>query len=285
MPTSVGARMSRHFSAVLLLERPWDLNVDAIAAALRTLFPAIGDVDSVPGQSDGLDAGVLVVEGATVVVQSVAEPYSVEDMSPPLRTLRAGGADEAARSHAAHVTIAAGGALPGLEGAEAYAALVHFVAAATLSITPSQAVFWKNGWALSRAEVFSKAGNMLLQGKMPVGTWLSFASVVPTGMQPSDGTGMVTYGLRPFIGRELELAPRPCDPRAAFQTLSSICRTMMDEGVTLSDGDTIRGENGGITYVVRERTYWLRRDSSAYVLVAEDAVVDPVTLSSRALQA
>lgn len=277
--------MSRHFSAVLLLERPWDLNIDAIAAALRTLFPAIGDVDSVPGQSDGLDAGVLVVEGATVVVQSVAHAFDVEDMTPPLRTLRAGGADEAARSHTAHVTISAGGALPGLEGAEAYAALVHFVAAAALSITPSRAVFWKNGWALSRAETFSTAGNMLLTGKMPVGTWLSFASVVPTGMQPSQGTGMVTYGLRPFIGRELELAPRPCDPRSAFQAVSAICRTIMDDGVVLVDGNTIQSEAGGVVYTVRERTYWLRRDSSAFVLVAEDAVVDPVTLSSRLLQA
>lgn len=277
--------MSRHFSAVLLLERPWDLNIDAIAAALRTLFPAIGEVDSVPGQADDMDAGVLVVEGATVVIESIAAPHPEDAMMPPLRTLRAGGADEAARKHTAHLTISAGGALPGLEGAEAYAALVHFVAAATLSISPSRAVFWKNGWALSRAETFSTAANMLLQGKMPVGTWLSFASIVPKGMEPEDGMGMVTYGLRPFIGRELELAPRPCDPRSAFHTLSTISRAILDDGAVLADGNTIQGDKGGVAYIVRERKYWLRRDSSAFVLVAEDAVVDPVTLSSRALRA
>jgi hypothetical protein len=272
--------MSRHFSASLLLDRPWSLNVDAIASALRTLFPAIGEVDSVHGQADDTDAGVLIVEGATVVVQSFAQPLPAKDMTPALRPLRAGGADEAASSHAAHVTISAGGALPGLEGAEAYAALVHFVAAATLSITPSSAVFWKNGWALSRAETFSASANMLLQGKMPVGTWISYAVIVPSGMQPADGTGMVTYGLRPFIGRELELAPRPCEARAAFQTLSTISRKILDTGAQLSDGIVVRSDDSRISFVVRERNYWLRRDSSAFVLIADDAVIDSVTLSA-----
>ncbi len=279
MRAIVGNRMSRHFSASLLLERPWDLNIDAIASALRTLFPAIGDVDSVHGQADDTDAGVLIVEGATIVVQSFAHPMNAEDMTPALRPLRAGGAGEAATAHQAHITISAGGALPGLEGAEAYAALVHFVAAAALSITPSTAVFWKNGWALSRAETFSASANMLLQGKMPVGTWISYAVIVPTGMQPSEGTGMVTYGLRPFIGRELELAPRPCEARAAFQTLNTISRKILDTGAMLSDGIVVRSEDGSISFVVRERNYWLRRDSSAFVLIADDAVIDSETLN------
>ena len=280
MRANVGNRMSRHFSANLLLERPWDLNIDAIASALRTLFPTIGAVDSVHGQADDSDAGVLIIEGATVVVQSFPKPVPAEDLTPELRPLRAGGADDAAKAHTAHLTISAGGALPGLEGAEAYAALVHFVAAAALSITPATAVFWKNGWTLSRAETFSAAADMLLQGKMPVGTWLSFAVIVPTGMQPSDGTGMVTYGLRPFIGRELELAPRPCEARSAFQTLNAISRKVLDTGAKLSEGINIRSEDGHTSFVVRERNYWLRRDSSAYVLIADDAVIDPVTLNA-----
>lgn len=280
MRANVGNRMSRHFSASLLLERSWDLNIDAIASAVRTLFPAIGEVDSVHGQADGSDAGVLIIEGATVVVQSFPEILPTEDLTPALRPLRAGGAEEAANSHKAHVTISAGGALPDLEGAEAYAALVHFVAAATVSITPSKAVFWKNGWALSRAETFSNAANMLLQGKMPVGTWVSFAVIVPTGMQPSDGTGMVTYGLRPFIGRELELAPRPCEARSAFQTLNAISRKILDSGELLAEGVTIRSDDGRTSFMVRERNYWLRRDSSAFVLIADDAVIDPVTLNA-----
>lgn len=273
--------MSRHFTATLLLETPWDLNIDAIAGALRTLFPAVGSVDSIPGQSMDTDAGVLVVEGATVVVQSIATPLPAEHLSPPMRPLRAKGAEEAIPAHRAHVVISAGGALPGLEGAEAYAALVHFVATAALSITPSLAVFWNTGWALTRSETFSTSANMLLKGKMPVGTWISFASVVPSGMRPEDGMGMVTYGMRAFIDRELELAPRPCDARMAFQLTNGICRRVLNQGERLADGLRVAAEEGGPIMTVRERTFWLRRDLSAFVLIAEDAVVDSETLKAR----
>ena len=273
--------MSRHFTATLLLETPWDLNIDAIAGALRTLFPAVGSVDSIPGQAMDTDAGVLVVEGATVVVQSIATPLPAEHLSPPMRPLRAKGAEEAIHAHRAHVVISAGGALPGLEGAEAYAALVHFVATAALSITPSLAVFWNTGWALTRSETFSTSANMLLKGKMPVGTWISFASVVPSGMRPEDGMGMVTYGMRAFIDRELELAPRPCDARTAFQLTNGICRRVLNQGERLADGLRVAAEEGGPMMTVRERTFWLRRDLSAFVLIAEDAVVDSETLKAR----
>lgn len=277
--------MSRHFTATILLERPWDLNISAIAASLRSLFPEIGEVDSVPGQSDGDDAGVLVIEGATIVVQSVRHPYPIEDMTPPLRPLRAAGADDAAQRHRAHLVISAGGALPGLEGAEAYAAVVHFVAAASLTITPALAVFWKTGWALARAETFNNAAKMLLHGGMPVGTWLSFATVVPTGMRPEDGLGMVTYGMRSFIGRELELAPRPCDARVAFQMISAVCRQILNRGTQLQDGFRIHSTDEGGSLMVRERNFWLRRDLSAFVLVSDDSIVDSETLKARVLQA
>ncbi|MEM9061980.1 MAG: hypothetical protein AAGD13_16080 [Pseudomonadota bacterium] len=277
--------MSRHFSATLLLDRPWRLNIDAVATALRSLFPQIGEVDSVPGQAADEDAGVLIIEGATVVVQSVDAPVDSADLTPPLRPLRAEGADAAATQHSSHVIITAGGALPGLEGGEAYAALVHFVAAAALTVAPASAVFWRQGWALTRSSTFSAATSMLLEGKMPVGTWVSFASVVPSGYRPEDGMGMVTYGMRPFVGRELELAPRPGDARSAFQTLGAICRMLLDKGTALSDGARLRTDDDAPILMVRERTYWLRRDLSAFVLVSEDAIVDSETLKPRSVPA
>ena len=277
--------MSRHFSAILLLDQHWKLNVDAIATALRTLYPGIGEIDPVPGQAEDEDAGVLIVDGATVVLQSHPAPVPQEQLNAPLRTLRAGGAEEAVARHTAHITISAGGALPGLEGAEAYAAVVHFVAAAALSVTPSSAVLWKQGWALTRAETFATAANMLLQGKMPVGTWVSFATVVPTGLRPEQALGMVTYGMRPFIGRELELAPRPADAKSAFRVLNATCRVLLDRGLQISDGMVLDTTESGVRLTVREKTYWLRRDQSAYVLVTDDAIVDPASLRARKLSA
>ena len=52
----------------------------------------------------------------------------------------------------------------------------------------------------------------------------------------------------------------------------------MDDGFELVDGMQIDNVSPGIDVTVREKTFWLRRDLSAYVLVAHDAVVDRETL-------
>ena len=273
--------MSRQFSATLLLDRPWSLNVDAIAAAMRTLYPSIGEVEALPDQFDEEERGAIAVEGATVILKTIDAPLGESDLNAPLKTLRAGGVEDAAASHRACLVVSASGDLPGLEGGEAYAAVVHFVAAAALSVTPARAVFWKTGWALTRAETFATAANMLLKGKMPVGTWISFATIVPSGMQPESGLGMVTYGLKPFVGRELELAPRPGDARMAFEIVSSVCRTLLNRGKQLSDGMVLKTEDQQVRLTVRERRYWLRRDLSAFVLIADDSVIDTKNLQQR----
>jgi hypothetical protein len=50
----------------------------------------------------------------------------------------------------------------------------------------------------------------------------------------------------------------------------------------LSDGQKLEPLDGvGPALRVRERTYWLRRSLSAFVLVADDAVVDRVSLKPK----
>ena len=121
---------------------------------------------------------------------------------------------------------------------------------------------------------------------MPMGNWISFAPVVPRGYEPGEATGLVTYGMTPFIGRELELAPRPGDPKTAYQCVSTIVQLVLDKGLALHDGQRIEDTDESFALTVRERTYWLRRDESAFVLVSDDAVVDPTTLQPlRAAQA
>ena len=92
---------------------------------------------------------------------------------------------------------------------------------------------------------------------------------------------MVTYGMRPFIGRELELAPRPGDPRAAWRSLGGIAGMALDGGLRLTDGVRLEDAAGAWAVTVRERDFWLRRDEPAFVLVADDAIVDAETLQPR----
>ena len=200
--------MNRQFSAVVLLDSPWEIDIDAIAAAVRARYDSIGQVDAIPGQSPDRTAGLIRIDGANVVVTMSDSPINEDDLSPRLKVMRHWHPENALGRHCASVTVSCGGGLEGLEGAEAYAAAVHFVAAALVHIAPSVAVFWPKGYALTDPSAFIEAADTLLTGRIPVGAWVSFAAVVPRGYKASDALGMVTYGMRSFIGRELELAPR-----------------------------------------------------------------------------
>ncbi len=267
------------FTATLLLERAWMPDIRAVAAAVGERFPMIGEVEAVPERS------AVRVDGAEVVLGPATERIPAERLVPPMRPVRAWDPEPAVRGHVAYLDISCGGDLPGLEGSEAYAAVVHFVAAATAGLAPVAAVFWSQGWALSAPDTFADRADELLTGKMPLGAWVSFSTVVPRGYDAAQATGMVTYGMRPFIGRELELAPRPGDPRSAWRCVGRIARMALDRGISLADGVRLRAAEEGWAMTVRERDFWLRRDEPAFVLVADNSIIDPETLKPRSVPA
>lgn len=267
------------FTATVLLERPWALDVGAVAAAVAERFPAIGRVEAAPGRSG------LLIDGAEVAVRPAEGRIAAKRLVPPMRPVRVWDAEPAIRGHVGYVDISSGGKLLGLEGAEAFAAVVHFVAAAVTDIAPAAGVFWSQGWALSSPANFIGAANDILAGRMPLGAWVSFSTVLPKGYAPGEATGMVTYGMRPFIGRELELAPRPCDPRSAWRSVGRIARSALDRRIKLADGVRLGDAAGEWMITVRERDHWLRKGEPVFVLVADDSMIDAETLQPRRVAA
>lgn len=274
--------MSSQFSAVLLLPEFWPLDIEALSSALLKRFPEVGSVQAVHPRADRPDAAVLIVDQATVTIEVTRAPLPAGEFAAPMSTLRAAGLDKAVEDHSAALVISASSTLEGLEGAEAYAVLIHLIAAAAASFIPCKAVYWPTGYCLSRVEDFMSRTQPLMMGRMPLLNWVSFATIVPRGYTPEQATGMVTFGLTPFVGRELELAPRPTTARDALQSLTQVAQQMLDQGIALSDGTRVADLDGVNDMIVRERDYWLRRNLSAFVIVAPDAIVDVSTLRPRA---
>lgn len=279
VPPASDSPMSRQFTATILLNFDWELDVEAIAATTRMRFPTIGDIDAFP--ADGSEAGAVTIDGARVTLTRLPGRVPTDRLNPPLKPVRSWDCDSAVRRHVAAIEVTCGGELSGLEGAEAYAAAVHFVVAAACQVAPACAVLWREGCAITEPGVFADCAEDILHGRMPLAAWVSFAAVVPKGHAPEAATGMVTYGLRRFIGRELELAPRPGSTRDAYRCVSRIARMALDRGLKLEDGQHIADPEGAFAVTVRERTFWLRRNLSAYVLVAGDSVLDVETLRPR----
>ena len=273
--------MLRSFTATLLLDQSWPLDVDHVARALIDRFPTIGKIDSLPGQSE--ETGLLTIDHAQIVLQASETPIDTETAFPPLRVLRTWDPALAVDAHNAQISVSCGGRLPGLEGGLAYAAATHFVATALAGICKPLAVLWEPARQIVEPGEFAMTAESLLTGTLPQAAWISYAPIAPEGEHQSTATGMVTYGMKAFIGRELELAPRPGDARDAYRCMGAVVRRVMGDGCTLRDGLEMVDREAGITLTVRERLYWLRREESVFVLVAEDSIVDPWTLRQRNL--
>ncbi len=279
--------MHHSFAATLLLAEPWALDCAAIAATLRTRFPQIGEIDVAALDDGAHNKGAVTIDSAMVTLEVSPTPLPASSLSPALSTLKTWDSDAVVRGHAAHMTVSCKGPLlGGVDGAKAYAAVCHFVAAAAALVAPVQAVFWGTGWALTEASAFIKTTSEILNGRMPITSWVSFATIVPKGYQADTASGMVTYGMRAFVGRELELAPRMDKPANAFRIVNGVSRKLLNSGDTLTDDLVLRMKTGPVTVSVAARDYWLRRNVPAYVLVTEDSLIEPGTLRPReAMQA
>ena len=111
--------MPRYFTATVLLEEAWPLDVDRIARALVDRYPNIGKVDALPGQAAG-ETGLLTIDHAQVVLQSISSPMIEEEARPQLRVLRTWDPDPAFAQHKAQITVTCGGRLPGVDGGKAF---------------------------------------------------------------------------------------------------------------------------------------------------------------------
>ena len=267
------------FTATMLVERPWAPEPGEVAAAVERRFPAIGRVEAV--RDPGAQHAAIRIDGAELWLRSAAAPLPAERLAAPIRTHRAWDPEPAIRGHAAHLDISCGGELPGLEGSKAYAAVVHFVTAALVPLAPVTAIFWRAGWVILEPAFFAGAAGEMLAGRMPVGAWVSFAFILPRGHGPSEATGALTLGMKPFVGRELELAPRPGDARTAWNCIGRVARMALDRGVRLAEGARLGDADGGWALTVRERDQWMRPGEPAFVLVTDDSIVDAATLRPR----
>lgn len=268
-----GARGDRRFAAVILVDEDWTPDVEAVAVTTAVRFPEIGRIEAVPAAGRDSPAAVAI-DGALVTVRRLPGRVPADWLAPPLKPVRHWDPELPVRRHVGAVEISCGGELPGLEGAEAYAAAVHFVAAAVCQVVRAGAVLWREGWVVSEPAVFAEAADAILAGRMPVGSWVGLATVPPKGFAPERAAGVVTYGLSQFIGRELEFAPMPGSTRAACRAVSRIARMALERRVVLVDGQHLTDPRGEFAVTVRERGSWLRHDVPAFVLVPAGSVLD-----------
>lgn len=270
--------MTIHFTSCVLLDDDFTFDIDRIAAIVRERFPQIGQIDALPGVS--ATAGLLTIDEGLVVVEHVPEPMAPAELWPSFKPLRGWDPVPAVTRHRSHLIVSCGGDnLPGVEGAKTFAAAATFVAGALAHATPASAAFWAHGAVLLRPAEMVRAADILLQGRAPRDAWLSYEPIVPRGFARDQALGLVTHGLRPFLGREIELAPAARTARECYLRLVVAIDHLLGRCITPRDGDEISGLDGHFACTLRLRRQWWRKGVPAIVLVEEESLVDPDTLA------
>jgi len=273
--------MTIRFNALVLLSNPLGLDMEQTAQEMFLRHPALGPVE----YSGDEMTGTLTVDGATLSVAAVNGVYPESEFRPPLKLTTRTGNTPVSPKHNAYILISYEGEGEGLEWAKAYAALVT-LAAATFAQNPGvTGVFWPASYGLWSREQVTEAAEEIMTGQSPIDSWISFAQIAPNNVGRDDVLGVVTFGLKPFLGREIELAPEPISVQKALTSVYGAIWLMLDDGKVFTDGSRVSGPGIGGSYTIRDVEFWLRRGTPAYVLVGPDAVVDAETLLPEGVEA
>lgn len=113
------------------------------------------------------------------------------------------------------------------------------------------AVCWTSASNALRPEGLANARDDLVKGRAPVDLWIR---VYRTLANPGDHPGVISSGLAPFTGFEVDVVSSPTDVRIAQNFLREVLVDLLDRDVTLSDGEVVtKGEEAARMELVVER--------------------------------
>lgn len=217
--------------AHILLDAPTKLSETRISAALAERYP---DISVVVG---GDDEGVLLnFSGMMVVLRYFDVPL------PPLwpseieraKRTRWPEADKAFHSHKTHIMISVvlGDEFSRVQLARAVSAAIG----AVIDSEPAcSAVLWDKTLIHSAAEA-AELSRPAFEEDLFVGTlWLDLD---PFEDQRTSTVGVITVGLRNFIGREIEMEGRDEDWDLLQHTAGNLALYFLQDGVEVEDGET-----------------------------------------------
>lgn len=217
--------------AHVLLDKPTELNEARISAALAARYP---DVPVVVG---GDATGVLLnFSGLMVLIRylDVPLPSLWPEEIERAKRVRWPDVDQVVGRHKAHIMISvvAGDGFSRVQQAHAISAAIG----ALIDSHPAcSAVLWDKTIMHSAADA-AELSSAAFEEELYCGTlWIDLD---PFEDQRTATVGVITVGLRNFIGREIEMEGRDEDWELLQQTAGNLALYFLQDGVEVKDGET-----------------------------------------------
>ncbi|MEL6198454.1 MAG: hypothetical protein AAFT19_11445, partial [Pseudomonadota bacterium] len=206
----------------VLLRLGWRSPVEDLCGKISERFPMLESVTGVAAEPDSGMPDKITIDGATVSLSVVNAPYPPESLLAPVRLIEHVDPEGLASAQLAYVMLSAEAPEGSAELAEAYSALVTMVASVVASDAPSVACFWSESWRLISPADMINAAERIVDGDFPRDLWISFAEVKGARAGGPGNRGILSFGLRVFTGREVEVAPAPLP----LSTVEALARGM-----------------------------------------------------------
>lgn len=229
------ARQPRFMTFVALPApaRPPGAEVAARLAARFLAFAARAEAVAAPEGGT-----VLLAGGRTLIVTPVDMPLPAECFHDDAHQRGWPGWLEAARAQRAHLLVATLDTAAGTPSAVQGAALVFATAAVLCELTPALGVSWAANRLFLAPDAARQAAAAMRPDQLPLPElirplWQADDPKAPRAL------GLVTLGLGPFVGREVEHPPTGEPPGAVYERVLNLCLYLMRAGPVIKDGDTI----------------------------------------------
>ncbi len=237
------------FTAFLALEQPAAVGEAELIERMRTLFPQLQSrIETGTKQGESRAAGdpiVFSMGGRMMMIMFLDQPMPPGTMTVAARASRTWpDAEQQLAAHRANVIVHAGANTKDWNGALDSAQNVSVVSATLADMLPTIGIYWSEGWVVTKAGAFIQATEQVLARKYSGAAWFQFWFLdgPPTeGGEPT--TAVLTTGLEPFFGWEIEFLPTALSPATTGQRLLGLIEYLLTNGPVLKDGDTM-----GVSY-------------------------------------
>lgn len=230
------------FLAFMAFDRTIALDPVSIVEALK--WNGVGEgsaVESVGGGKDGQPL-ILMINNIPYSVLQIEQPLPRNAYESAARSQRSWpeAASVLANSRS-HLVIGPLRPTHGVHQAALQAAVdLTRLCSALVEIEGARAVLWTTGNVLVEASRFQLAARELAQTRLPVMTWISVVPVVgPKTLRGEQTFAMLTTGLEPFVGREIEFPPSTMKPEDITKRVLVLAHMLVSNGAFVKDGETI----------------------------------------------
>jgi hypothetical protein len=244
------------------------LDPAAVAESIRR--KAVGDAAEVEPVGKGApgDPLMILINRIPYTVMQVDRPLPRDAYESALRSVHDWPqAEQVIASCKAHLVVAP---LPPIGGSHQLAlqqAVDLTRLCAALSEPPeSSAILWTSADIIVQPPRFRLAVNELIQKRIPVMSWIGLTPVLgPKTLKGEQTFGLLTTGLQPFVGREIEFEPAVIQPEEIAKRVLGFAYMLIVRGVFVKDGETI-GLSASDFVIVRERAHGQRIPAPVFSL-------------------